>query len=350
MKKALQFGCMLAGLFSVSAFGEHKLNIGARVDLESKDQEFNKTGKASNSSFKFTHIRFNWKGDLPVDGMTYNFRWRADKADNYDKDEYGDSNSLASTIEYAYVTKKWDNGLSLSLGRQFIVLGGREDDYSGMEVYTYSQFADNYYLAYRNALTIGYNTMDQSFGLMIINPNRAQKEDSNRKFAYNLHWYGNLMDGMIKPIVAYSVEPADASDVKGTDKNAEVTSLGLGAQINVNQMMVELDYYTGTKEKQAGTDQAPKDIDSTAIVANIKYNHGDYAPFVKYIMEEEEKGNLKSEITSFDIGLEYSLGSGNRIHAVYSSQDFDYAANDTNNTDYTATTIRFGFRANVDIF
>ena len=347
MKKTIKAVCLSSALLSTGAFAGHNLNIGARVDLESKDQEFNKSGKASNSSFKFTHIRFNWTGDLPVDGMTYNFRWRANKADNYNKNEYGDSNSISSTIEYAYVTKKWDNGFKASLGKQFIVLGGREDDYSGMDVYTYSQFADNYFLGYRNALTLGYSAMNQSVGLMIVNPNRANEADSERKFAYNLHWYGNLMNGMIKPIVAYSVEPASASDVNGNDKNAEVTSLGLGAQINVNQMMVELDYYTGTKEKQAGTNAAPKDIDSTAIVANLKYNHGDWAPFVKYIMEEEEAAT-KTEITSYDLGLEYALGGGNRIHAVYSSQDFDYAAG--GKTDYTATTIRIGFRANVDIY
>ncbi|MFZ8934334.1 MAG: hypothetical protein ACO2ZP_10590, partial [Bacteriovoracaceae bacterium] len=152
----------------------------------------------------------------------------------------------------------------------------------------------------------------------------------------------------MEPVNKYEYDDQNNNEIS-VDIDANNTVLGLGVQLNlVTNLLIELDYLKGTKEKQAGNANALKDIDSTAIVANLKYNHGDWAPFIKYIMEEEE-GDSKTEITSYDLGLEYALGGGNRIHAVYSSQDFDYAAASGTN-DYTATTIRIGFRANVDIY
>ena len=105
---------ILAGSISSAAYAEHKINIETRVEMESKDQEFSKSGVASNNSIKFTHIRFKWAGDLPVDGMGYTFRWRANKAGD-DSPKYGDANGIENEIEYAYIYKKFDNGFKITL-------------------------------------------------------------------------------------------------------------------------------------------------------------------------------------------------------------------------------------------
>ena len=205
--------------------------------------------------------------------------------------------------------------------------------------------------------------MNQLIGFQILNSLRSETSTAtaDKKYAKGIYWYGNFLDGMIKPIVNYHIEPETGPTDGANGAEVETKDLSLGVQLNVSKMKFEVDYLTLNKEGQAGTFAQPADDKYKSIVAQLHYTCGNWTPFFKYTIDERTSKSdslldIKLESTVLDAGIEYNLAKGHRFHLVYSMTDNDYDNNWVTTTststeeDGRTSTIRLGYKIATGIF
>jgi hypothetical protein len=169
--------------------------------------------------------------------------------------------------------------------------------------------------------------MGQEFKLQLSNGNedkRISGTKSQSKFGYGVLYKGSAMDGMIKPMIGYTVDPTERAG--GAD-----SYLAGGAQLNAAGFTVEAEYDLKTQKKFSA---AYGDNTTNSLVALARHNGENFQPFVKYIADwsKTPAGPHASTVatatpeeidrTSFDIGLEMkeSKEDAIRYHIVYSAQ------------------------------
>lgn len=223
------------------------------------------------------------------------------------------TNGVSEFVDEAYMTKSLGNGLSVMIGKQAVLVGGRENDWSTRDVYGLSAFnretSNNL-----TGLTLGYNVAGQDFYVQHLEGQNTVLTD---KKVVGVAWYGNLMNDMIKPIVSYHKA--------GTDTSGKYDIFtAVGAQVNYAPVTFELDYLMLTKEGVAN------DAELKTIVAHVRYNHDMWRPFAKFIKEDGEKYDMgngvnanETERTAMELGLEIVPNKDEdfRYHVVYSSAE-----------------------------
>lgn len=233
----------------------------------------------------------------------------------------GADNGTSNLVDEAYLTKRYE-ALSVILGKQAVMTGGRENDYSARDVYMYSRFAESITENLVGA-SVGYSMFGQNAYLQYLqqaNSGVAGQVPFTDKKVIGAAYYGEWMNKMIMPILSYHK--------LGTNRaGAYNTQMAASLRVNVDKFFVEADYLVLEQEKTA-----TGDAKVNSIVAHARYifDQG-FQPFVKFITEDGKKGYkgimgltstaIDSERTAFEVGLEYypTKDEDMRYHVVYNN-------------------------------
>ena len=116
-------------------------------------------GEFDEAAFKINRVRLEILGSL-FKGVSYHFRQSFNR--------YSNSRSLdnlSSSIEYAYVRWKPSEKFNMTVGKQFLPLGGHEYNVNGMRIREFSEFNDNV-ACYQAGIGVAYNfSSTQELGL-----------------------------------------------------------------------------------------------------------------------------------------------------------------------------------------
>ena len=221
-------------------------------------------------------------------------------------------NGLSNTVDEASLTKTINN-FSVIIGKQFVLTGGRENDYSGRDIYLYSEFSDTV-TDNLTGVSAGYTFAAQNLYLQYLQQTDSAKNPLSDKKVIGAAFYGDFLDKMIMPIISYHK--------LGTNRpGAYDIQTAVGLRFNIQNFIVEADYLMFEQEKMSNGDR-----ELTSIVGHLRYVHENFQPFVKYIKDDGKKGYAgiisgaeKSERTSFEVGLEYvpNKDEDMRYHVVY---------------------------------
>lgn len=229
----------------------------------------------------------------------------------------GNDNGTSNIVDEAYLTKTF-GALSVILGKQAIMTGGRENDYSSRDVYMYSRFADSIMKNMVGA-SAGYSLSGQNVYLQYLQVSDANKTPLTDKKVIGAAYYGEWMNKMIMPILSYHKL---GTNRPGSYDTQAVASL----RLNIAKFFIEGDYLMLKQEDKS----AAGDAKLNTVVAHARYifDQG-FQPFAKFIKEDGKKGfegimgtgsgAIESERTAFEVGLEYypTKDEDMRYHVVY---------------------------------
>lgn len=297
----------ITALSSTSAFAlDTSMDIKGRFDYIHSETE-NKPGAKSSSGIlttSYLKLYLDTKiNDTTIGKLTLDF------TPNPTTD-----NGTSKLVDVASLTKKFGS-FSVILGKQFVLTGARENDYSGREIYLYSRFADSITSNLVGASVV-YTMFEQNFYLQYLQQTDANKTPLTDKKVIGAAYYGEWMNKMIMPILSYHK--------LGTSRiGAYDTQMAAGVRFTFDQIFAEVDYLVLEQEKMT----AAGDAKVNSVVAHVRYlSEMGFQPFVKYIMEDGKNGYDgiiagadKSERSAFEVGLEYypTKDEDMRYHVVY---------------------------------
>lgn len=207
---------------------------------------------------------------------------------------------------------------SVLLGKQAVMTGGRENDYSSRDLYLASRFSDQ--IADNiTGISAGYTMAGQNVYLQYLQQTDAKKNPLTDKKVIGAAYYGTFMNKMIMPIISYHKQ--------GTNRiGAYDNFASAGVRLMVANLMVEADYLMLKQEKLS----ALGDAEVKSIVAHVRYTYDSFQPFAKFIKEDGKKGfdglvtgANESERTAWEAGLEYvpNKDEDMRYHVVYNNSE-----------------------------
>ncbi len=234
-------------------------------------------------------------------------------------------NGLTELIDVAYVTKLIGQ-YSFLLGKQGVLIGGRENDYSLRDIYIYSSFNDATSASATGA-SVRYDTLGQSFYAQYLQQRDVKQTPFTDKKIIGLAYYGSLFNKKVEPIISYHK--------LGTTRPGQYDLFtATGVRVYAGQFFFEGDYLILVKE-MAGLNAASEvdDAKVTSIVLVARYNQENIRPFIKYLIDKGKNsydlGNgindIKTKRDAWETGVEYYPNKDNdvRYHLVYNSSKFE---------------------------
>jgi hypothetical protein len=264
---------------------------------------------------RLPYMRLDIKGKVK-DDLSYRVKFRLNK--ELDKTSDGSGKG----VDYAYITHKMENGLSIKLGKQYINIGGYESMFSSRDTYSQSSLVFNKASFYRTAVGAFYKVGGHSFNIQIAN---NDEEDTSKDMMYGAQAILSFADGMVKPLLSYHL------DTTHTDINA-------GLQLNVADLTLELDHQIRENDKVANV-EVDDDVSSSVFV---KYKAGKWVPQIRYTQAED--ATYKS-FDSYHVAVEYFPydDSTLRYHLAYVKTDNEVVTGGdaTKNNDNSSVTAGF---------
>ncbi len=309
--KVLVASAFLASTASAAVESDSK--IIARFDYVNTKTERTATPETTSGQMQTNYLR--WKNTAKFND-TITGELTLDFTDSEKADPSADE-PVSNFVDTAFITKTFGPGFSATIGKQAVLVGGRENDWSGSDMYAFSAFNDGI-PANLVGLSLGYTVAEQTFYIQHLEGVTTTLKD---KKVSGVAWYGNLMNKMINPIVSYHKI--------GTDRVGQYDILmAAGLQFNMDMFLVEADYLTRTNENGGlNASAAVADAELKSMVGHVRYNHENFRPFVKYIKEDGE-GNyalggtaVEQERSVMEVGLEYvpNKDEAMRYHVVYNT-------------------------------
>ncbi len=326
----------ISSVAATQAFAEtpnHKFGVYLRSDLvmNSNDNDADTNDDGDSTRFQINSIRMNWAGDLN-DKTSYRVRYRLHKsADVSEKD------NTPSALDYAYLDRKVSDTVKIRAGKHFLpASGGREGDYSGLDVYLYSMAGDNV-LAYETGVTGMFDVAGQSLSLSVFN---GAGETNQSGLGYGVGYYGDFANGMVQPIASYYVvnsteqeavtdvldDPTTSKDesvIGSAEKDAQTNAyLSAGVRVNFAPAHVEVDYINIVSGAfvDGAEDQA---ITSIVAKAGADLMGGSVKPQLKFESSKIENAayvdGADLDRTGISAAVEYYPEPEWRVHAAYTT-------------------------------
>lgn len=321
---------------------ETSMILRGRFDYNHAETNFTPGIKDSSGIFTTSYLRLGVESKID-DTMKANVIFDFTDA-NTPKD-----NGLTELIDVAYVTRLIGRG-SLLIGKQGVLIGGRENDYSARELYLFSAFNDAT-SASATGLTSRYDIFGQSFYAQYLQQRDSKQTPFSDKKILGVAYYGSFFEKMMEPILSYHK--------LGTTRPGQYDLFtATGVRMNIFLFIFEADYLMLKKEK-AGINPALVAVDakvnSSVLVA--RYHHEKYRPFVKYILDEGKRyydlGNgineLETKRNAWEVGMEYYPKKDNdvRYHVVYNSAKLEEETGARDEYEEKKLIIGFSFGLNV---
>ena len=323
-------------LLSTSAFAADttyptfKFGLIMRGDLVQNSSD--STGKnVATKNFSVGNVRINLSGMLD-ENTDYRVRYRLSK----DSTGTGtNTDHVTSSTDYAYITHKLDADTKVRLGKFFATgVSGREGDYGGQDVYLYSLVGDNT-SAYETGAGVYHNIGDQQIVLSVFNATNKAADNQNSLGA-GISWYGNLSNGMVKPIAGFAYK----SGVNGGDAT---TYYGAGARVTQGNMYVEGDLL-GMKVGNGSGYADDQTMTSLVLNARMMLMGGKVQPIAKVFFDKSKQDSSKAnqyKRQGISLAAEYYPNHGgngvdwrvhvavNHVHKKFDDSGYAPKENDT---------------------
>lgn len=128
-------------------------------------------GNFDEAAFRINRVRMEILGSFSKD-FTYHFRQSFNKYSNPHT-----LDNLSSSIEYAYVSWKLSPKFDLTVGKQFLPLGGHEYNVNGIKIREFSEFNNNV-ACYQAGVGMTYNfSPTQELSLKLLNNRNGEDKD-----------------------------------------------------------------------------------------------------------------------------------------------------------------------------
>lgn len=236
-------------------------------------------------------------------------------------------NGAQNMVNEANLTKTHD-AFSAIIGKQAILTGGRENDYSYRDMYIYSRFADTY-IYYATGLSLGYSKNGQNLYVQYLEQADSVANPLTDKKITGVAYYGDWMNQMIMPIISYHRY--------GTNRPGAYNNIFSGSlRFTIDKFFIEGDYLTNEQEKFS----ASGDAKVTSVVTHARYMFEQgFQPFAKFITEKGKNGfsaivsgATESERKAFEVGVEYYpvKDEDMRYHVVYNNSTSKETSPSTN--------------------
>lgn len=349
MKRILAISAIVA--LSATAFAGGSLDIRSEYQGNSYNTS-GSTNKRSNGGFTLNRTR------VSLDGKA---------GDVYGKMQLNPITGVAATLlQYAEVTNKWSDTMSLTAGKlDDTGMGGNEVRRSGGDQYFMSAASMNYYFG---GLRFAYSISDSNV-LKVYFMNEAMNGTPNTTgtettaTGYGLQYVGS--SGDLGYIVSYHSVPRTTATASAN------TYMNLGLNYKMGDWMFLFDYNMNTYQKQSIAN-ANEDASKTSMVLHVDYNMGNWTPKLKF-----ESSTLKNAanaiqgandstdstftmgaaatdvaITQFSVGTEYKMNPADkyRYHIMYNSKSSVASGVGATFTNKTVTNdqVLAGFRWEAD--
>jgi hypothetical protein len=334
------------------------LNLDMRFDH--KNGSFNDdAAKQGYSSFTMHTGRFDYKGKV---SETLSFRTRV--RFNKTPATVNKTDSLNSTVDYAYVTQKMNDSFSLTMGKFASDIGGFEGATSGADIYLLSDAyagtnafgtatsvgAYSNYL-YTSGVKGAYVMGDHSVSLMAFNPAEDSVSNgvnsgnfNNSRYGVGLVYSGSFMEK------ALTVKASMHNVALMAAADAKVSYTAVGAMYSMDVVKFGFDYLMNAQTKEvSGT---AKDPSTTSMIATVSYTGMEgMTPSLKVFQTADKNGattEVKNDVTGISGSVEFTpvKEEAFRYHVAYNtiSSKLDSAGAKTK----SASEVIAGIRINAD--
>lgn len=352
MKKIILSSLAAFAISATANAGSVSADLRADYDATSYNDDAKSAGKDGAAKFCIHTGRLDFKGNLNEE-VSYRMRLR------FNKDRAVSArDSLGLDTDFAYISNKLNDGLTLTLGKFASGVGGFEGNTTGPDLYLTSVAyagskaglaAGKIYgltnILYYTGAQLAYNINDtQKLELHIANteggvgqgyPTAATAGDvaAQNKTLTGLIYRGGFAEKTLNVLASYHFEDASGSGTK--DNKVSLSAVGL-EYLN-SGLTAQLDFLMNAYERAAGGVPTTKDsLNST--VLSVKYKMEQWTPILKVAMTDEKIGaaaaDEKNKYTDYGIALEYAPRADQvfRYHIAYNARSVK--PDDNNNTTY----------------
>lgn len=149
-------------------------NLSAHMNLEfyTSAAAYFTEGDFDEAAFKINRVRLELLGSFSK-GFNWHFRQSFNKYSNPHA-----LDNLSSSIEYAYVNWVFSPKFNLTVGKQFLPLGGHEYNVNGIRIREFSEFNNNV-ACYQAGIGLAYNfSSTQELVLKFLNNRNGEDDDA----------------------------------------------------------------------------------------------------------------------------------------------------------------------------
>lgn len=330
-------------LFNKLVWDDKMLNI--MIDSRTDFQTVFNNDSLESADFRAQTFRLLLTGEI-LPGFRYRIRHRFNKVQSpLIRDNYS---SATDQAWLAFdVGKKW----TITVGKQTVLLGTFEFDYNGADTYLVTMVDGDFDL-YKTGVATSFKALGQEFSLQVVNsdaPQFASDAYKRKAFAFNFLWAGSLFDGKLRTRYGYGLYQHSASKF--------YSWLTLGTQVNIDQFIIELDYYLGSRNIDYSSivndsSLGVRYVKDQSLALNIQRRFGKFLPMVKttwnkrYDKEDDSTAyysnglQLAVEFYPFEKEVIKDL----RFHLAYVYQTTDYKNRYSSLDDLTTHTLLGGVR------
>lgn len=288
--------------------GDHTLNARSRASWSHIDNDITQTGLPSSSSFQIDYLNLTFAGNL---SPTVKYEIMTDFLESNPNSTPDTVNGTTQFIEEAFFVKKFSQGTSVTFGKMPINFGGIEYSYPEYDLYAPSAFW-NSIPSNDVGLMLSHDFFDQNISLQYFNGNKENGSAANppinqqSKFGYSAFYHGSFLNGMIVPILGYTVIPKGVITNLRNNKGDDVYLAG-GIQLNSpHNFTLELEY-DNYSSQNAGA--AKENLDTSSMVGVLRYSFQNVSPFFKYIKDDVKTLSISELNSSYDFGVDVKENS-----------------------------------------
>ena len=247
------------------------LNMNNSFDVNQGDGEF------QNAKFNMRQLRIEAKGNI---NETFSFRWRQRLNRSNSPAHDAIDNLPVTSVDLAYIGIKFNEKLSMSLGKLCAAYGGFEYDLNPIEIYQYSDMIDHMYNFYTGASLQFQINPNHQFQLQALDSRSASMEElygtgyeqSKVPLVYIVNWNGSF-GGVFNTRWSYSL----MSQAKGYQSHF----IALGNELSLDKFNAFFDVM-----------YMREGIDSEGIVSCIVGNnklggHQNDAEYLSFVMKAQ---------------------------------------------------------------
>lgn len=253
------------------------------LNIKGSGNGYSEGGKFVQGKFQMDELRIEARGDL---NSWLSYRWRQKL--NVSNDGSKMIDNLPTSIDYASISVRLNDKLSLGIGKQGVAYGGVEYDLNPIHVYEYSDFT-SHLIGFTTGVKLVYQVDEnQELDFEITNSRELKSikevygvelEDAKLPFGYNLLWSGNFNDIFI---------PKWSISYKSLAKSKHAFIVALGNEFNLGRFNIYYDLMYSREQ-----------LDPKSVMFNIFNNGG--------VNSDEGFVNTPSEYLTNIVNVNYRL-------------------------------------------
>ncbi len=329
MKKILMTSLVSAALVSTAHAGSISMDM--RTDFESTTYN-EAANKASYNRFYVPMLRLDSKANFD-ELTTFRLRFRLSKAQG----SVNSRDQLNDATDFAYVARKLNSDLTLTVGKFATDIGGIEGTTSSPDLYLQSvTYSAQNPIRYATGAKLTY-ALAEGQELSLMSTNQQTDAEEGGKFnqtrdTLGVVYKGSFLDKTLSPILSYHNDKVQPSTSVTRQRDLAYTAVGF--KYDFAPMFVEVDYLMDNLKSQTTVDETDT---RSSLLATVGGKFADnWVGKLKYESSEVESftaanTSSKTKTNAYQLAAEFQpTGDKNlRYHLAYVAKDTKPEAGET---------------------